>query len=162
MMQYQTAIYAGTFAPVTLGHEEIIVQAAGLFGKLYIAVSPLDRSDLAIPYELRVGFIQQVAAGFDHIEVVELKGSIASLAKQLHAKWLVRGLRNAQDLAVEQSMAAMNAMVNPDLKTIFLQTKPAYQAIQATLVRQLMRSHEDISSFVPAAVWDWYKTLDNA
>ena len=156
-MNHQTAVYAGTFAPVTLGHLDIITQAAELFEKLYIAVSPYQRDDLPLSQELRIDWIQRSTAHLNNIEILPLRGSLAVFAKQLNAKWLVRGLRNAQDFAVEQSMAAMNQTLNPVLNTLFLQTKPSYQAIQATFVRQLMLCQEDISAFVPEVVADWYK-----
>lgn len=158
----KTAIYAGTFAPITLGHLDIIAQAAELFDKLYIAVSPYNREDLPLTQQLRTDLIKQSIANLDnadHIEIIDLHGSIAGLAKQLNAPWLVRGLRNAQDLAYEQLMAAMNQQINPAVNTVFLQTKAEYQNIQATLVRQLMIAKEDITAFVPEAVKVWYQTL---
>jgi pantetheine-phosphate adenylyltransferase len=158
-MNQQTAIYAGTFAPITLGHLDIIEQAAKLFNTLTIAVSPYHRDDLALSQEQRIALIQAATAHLKNIEIQPLSGSLASFAKATHTKWLIRGLRNAQDYAQEQSMAAMNQVLNPALHIIFLQAKPTHQAIQATLVRQLMLCKEDISAFVPKAVADWYKDL---
>jgi pantetheine-phosphate adenylyltransferase len=155
-MKNKIAIYAGTFAPITLGHLDIIQQAAQLFDKLIIAVSPYNRNDLPLTQPVRIDLINKSIKGLGKIEIVNLEGSLASLAKQLNAQWLVRGLRNAQDLAIEQSMAAMNKQLSPDLNTVFLQAKPEYQNIQATLVRQLMLCQEDISAFVPECVNDWY------
>jgi len=152
----KTAIYAGTFAPITLGHLDIIEQAAELFDKLYIAVSSYNRQDIPLTQELRIELIQAATKDLNNIEIITLEGSIAALAKKLNSEWLVRGLRNAQDLVIEQSMAAMNKQLNPVLNTIFLQAKPEYQHIQATLVRQLMQCQEDVSAFVPAAVSQWY------
>lgn len=152
----KTAIYAGTFAPITLGHLDIIEQAAKLFDKLYIAVSPYSRQEMALTEAVRIELIQKATRDLNSVEVIPLMGSAVALAKNVYAQWLVRGLRNGQDLAIEQSMASMNHQLSPELNTIFLQAKPEYQHIQATLVRQLMQCQEDISSFVPKVVDEWY------
>ena len=156
-MTDKIAIYAGTFAPITLGHLDIIDQAAALFDQLIIAVSPYQRNDLDLSQAQRIQFIEDSIQHLSNITVIPLTTSIVQCANKHHASWLVRGLRNSQDLAIEQSMAFMNQQLNADLNTVFLQAQTQYQNIQATLVRQLIQCGEDIEAFVPSPVVAWYK-----
>ena len=153
------AIYAGTFAPVTLGHLDIIVAASALFDQLVIAVSSYQRAELALTQSCRISLIEAATKNLANITVVPLNGSLVECATQHQANWLVRGLRCAQDFDYEQSMAHMNQVLAPNLETVFLQAKLEHRAIQATLVRQLMACQQDISAFVPQAVIDWMNAV---
>jgi pantetheine-phosphate adenylyltransferase len=152
------AIYAGTFAPITLGHLNIIEQALHLFDELIIAVSPYRKDDLGLTQMVRMQLIQAATEHLSNITIIPLEGSLVQCAKHYDIQWLVRGLRNAQDFPMESSMAQMNHQLDNNLQTVFLITDQKYQAINATLVRQLIACKEEVSVFVPEAVDQWMKS----
>ena len=151
------AIYAGTFAPITLGHLDIIKQALDLFDELIIAVSPYRKDDLGLTQGVRMQLIQESTQHLSHITTIPLEGSLVQCANHYDGQWLIRGLRNAQDFPMESSMAQMNHQLNNDLQTIFLLADQRHQAINATLVRQLIACKANVSAFVPQSVMQWLR-----
>ena len=145
------AIYPGSFAPVTLGHLDVIQQAAKLFDCLYIAVSPSDRGVAAFSISEKQQWLHQATESISNIKIVALEGSLVELADKLEVSWVVRGLRSSDDFAYEQQMAHMNNTLNNSIQTMFLIAKPEHQYISATLVRQLIACKKDVSQFIPQA-----------
>ncbi len=152
-----TALYAGSFDPATYGHLDVIERASRLFDRLVVAVGvhhekrgefdAAEREamlrDLVAPIAARTG---------GRIEVVTFAGLVVEAAREHGAGVMVRGLRNASDLDVEAGMAGMNAVLAPEIDTVYLGASPAVRHIASSLVKQIARLGGDVAAFVPPQV----------
>ena len=153
----RTAIYPGTFDPVTNGHVDILGGALALADELVVAIgihpskAPLFTLDerLAMIGDF-VGAIGKPAEG--RVRSVTFDGLVVDAAKAAGATILVRGLRDAADFDYEMQMAGMNGEMAPDIRTAFLPASPDVRHITATLVRQIAGMKGNVAPFVPAAV----------
>ena len=148
----KTAIYPGTFDPLTFGHMDIIARASQLFDHLIIAVAPSSGKNPLLSSEQRISTIRQCYAKQSNIEVIELDGLLAKFAMTKKARFIVRGLRSSSDFDYEFQLAGMNHRLNKEIETIFLRTSEHYAFISSTLVREIAKLGGDISEFVPEAV----------
>jgi pantetheine-phosphate adenylyltransferase len=153
----RTALFPGSFDPVTNGHLDIVAQAARLAERLVLAIgthpgkTPLFNADerLAMLNETCAPLAHKAGCEFRCITFADL---VVATAKREGATILVRGLRSATDFDYEMEMAGMNGMMAPDLQTVFLPASPPVRPITATLVRQIASMGGDVSSFVPPAI----------
>ncbi|HYI06513.1 MAG TPA: pantetheine-phosphate adenylyltransferase, partial [Reyranella sp.] len=154
-----TALYAGSFDPVTNGHVDIIRGACRLVEHLVLAVGVHHGKEPMLPAGDRVALLKAVSGGLAtesgcRIDVITFDDLVVDAARRAGATILVRGLRDGSDLDYEMRMAGMNAGLAPDLQTVFLPASPAVRPIAATLVRQIAAMGGDISAFVPKEVAD--------
>jgi pantetheine-phosphate adenylyltransferase len=157
MTSHRSALYAGSFDPVTNGHLDVVRQACRLVDRLVIAIgvhpgkAPLftaeERADL-----LRAACGPLAAEAGAALEVVSFGDLAVQAARRVGATLLIRGLRDGTDLDYEMQMAGMNQAMAPDVQTIFLPASPMVRPITATLVRQIAAMGGDVSGFVPASV----------
>lgn len=153
----RTALYPGTFDPLTNGHMDILTAALALSDVLVVAVGvhPTKKT-MFDPQERRAMIVESVEnlpdRASERIRVMTFDGLTVDAARQTGATLLVRGLRNAADFDYEMQMAATNAVLAPDIKTVFVPASPASRHITATLVRQIAVMGGDLSSFVPDSV----------
>jgi pantetheine-phosphate adenylyltransferase len=153
----RTALYAGSFDPITNGHLDVVRQAARLADRLVLAIgihpgkTPLFTTDerLAMLKEVCGPIAKEAGA---ELACVTFSDLVISLAQRERATIMIRGLRDATDFDYEMQMAGMNAAMAPDISTVFLPASPAVRPITATLVRQIGKMGGDISSFVPPAI----------
>ncbi len=147
----RTAVYSGTFDPITLGHEDVIRRAAGLFDELIVAVAVAHHKKTLFTLEQR---IDQVAAVFADLPVRALpfEGLIVDFCRQQGACAIVRGIRNVADFDYEAQMAAMNQKMAPEVETVFLLPQPQLQCISSTLVREIAKLGGDTSQMVSPLV----------
>jgi pantetheine-phosphate adenylyltransferase len=153
----RTALYAGSFDPVTNGHIDVVRHAARLADKLVLAIgvhpgkAPLFSSEerLAMLVENCGPVAKEAGCDFDCITFADL---VVATAKREGATLLIRGLRDASDFDYEMQMAGMNEAMAGDVQTVFLPASPLVRPITATLVRQIAAMGGDVSAFVPAAV----------
>jgi len=152
-----TALYAGSFDPVTYGHLDIIERAARLFDTLIVAIGihhekkgEFDAAEREAVLRELVAPIAARAGG--RIEVVTFAGLLVDVAREHGATAIVRGLRNASDLDVETGMAGMNAAMAPEIDTVYLGASPAVRHIASSLVKQIARLGGDVAAFVPPQV----------
>jgi len=138
-----SAIYPGSFDPVTLGHVDIIERAAALFDRLTVAVvgnpSKAPMFDAAERVELLVGEVKDVSCrDGGPVEVIAFDGLLVDLCHERGTTTIVKGLRDAADLAVEQRMAQMNRQIG-DVETVFLSTAPCHSHLASSFVREIAR-----------------------
>jgi pantetheine-phosphate adenylyltransferase len=153
----RTALFPGSFDPVTNGHLDIVRQAARLAERLVLAIgthpgkTPLFSADdrLAMLNETCAPLVR--AAGCE-LRCITFSDLVVTTAKREGAGILIRGLRSATDFDYEMEMAGMNGAMAPDLQTVFLPATPTVRPITATLVRQIASMGGDVSSFVPPAI----------
>ena len=155
----RTALYPGSFDPVTLGHIDIIRRAARVADRLVVAVGVHHGKAPLFPAEERVAMLRDaISASRDGagatVEVVTFSGLVVDAMREAGAGLLVRGLRDATDFDYEMQMAGMNAAIAPEVQTVFLPASPAVRPITATLVRQIASMGGDVGGFVPPSVAD--------
>lgn len=148
----RTALYPGTFDPVTNGHRDIIRRAMGLVDRLVIAVAVnADKAPL-FTLEERVDMITKTAEALEsggcEISVVPFENLLVDCARENGAGLLIRGLRAVSDFEFEYQMVGMNRNLDPEIETVFLMADSEYQAIASRLVKEVARLGGNVSSFV--------------
>jgi len=150
----QTALYPGSFDPITLGHIDIIKRATKIVDRLIIAVGNHHEKNAFLDIETRMSLIQkEVEKISPNIDVISFDELVVDCAQKQGASILIRGLRNGTDFDYEKQMAGMNAELDPEIETIFLGASAGFSHISSTLVRQIHKMNGDISNFVsPSAL----------
>ena len=152
----KTAIYPGSFDPITLGHLNIIKRAAVCFDKLIVCVmvnSEKVNRGLFTEAE-RVELIRKVVAKLPNVEVDSSDILIAEYARQKRACTLVKGLRAVSDYENELQMALINRKLNPRLETMFLPSSTKYTYVSSSMVKEMARYGADLSDFLPREIID--------
>jgi pantetheine-phosphate adenylyltransferase len=151
----RVAVYSGTFDPFTLGHEDVVQRAAGLFDQLIIAVAVAHHKKTLFSLAERVRQVEQAVLGLAQtvpIKVLPFDGLIMDFCGQQQATAVVRGVRNLTDFDYEAQMAAMNRKLRPSVETVFLLPDAPLQCISSTLVREISKLGGDVSLMVSPAV----------
>jgi pantetheine-phosphate adenylyltransferase len=147
-----TAIYPGTFDPITNGHLDLIARASRIHDKIIVAVAASKGKAPLFSLVERVAIIKEIIADFSNVEVIEFDNLLVEFAKQQNAKVILRGLRAVSDFEFEFQMASMNRRLSPDLETVFLTPAEQYAFISSSMIREIARLGGDVSSFVPETV----------
>ncbi len=151
-MSKRTALFPGSFDPITLGHLDIIERALPLFDEIQIAVGTNSAKNYLFTLEQRVSWIQETFAHEPKIKVITYEGLTVDFAQQQGVNFLLRGLRNPADFEFEKAIAQANREMVPDLETVFLLTSARYAYISSSIVREVINHKGDYSRFVPDAV----------
>ena len=142
------AIYAGTFDPLTRGHEDLVRRAANLFDHVIVAVAASQAKNPFFTLAERVEMANEVLGAYANVEVDSFKGLLLEFLHSRGAKVVLRGLRAASDFEYEFQMAGMNRNLYPEVETLFLTPSEKYLFISATMVREVARLGGDVSKFV--------------
>jgi len=153
----RTALYAGSFDPVTNGHLDVVRHAACLADKLVLAIGLHPGKTPLFTAEERLAMLAETCgplarAAKCELSCITFSDLVVETARRAGASLLIRGLRDGTDLDFEMQMAGMNEAMAPDVQTVFLPASPMVRPITATLVRQIAGMGGDVSSFVPASV----------
>jgi pantetheine-phosphate adenylyltransferase len=153
-MPERTAVYPGTFDPVTNGHLDIIGRAARLCSHLVVGVAINIGKGPLFPLEERVELVRAETEAIatrtgTRVEVVPFEGLLVEFARQVGAGAIVRGLRAVSDFDYEFQMAGMNHRLAPDIETVFLMASETNQFISSRFVKEIARLGGDVASFVP-------------
>ena len=148
----KTAIYPGSFDPITLGHLNIIKRAAQVFEKVVVCVMVNSAKRPTFSLEERVEMIRKVTARFPNVEVASWDGLLAEYASRYESVVVVKGLRAMSDFEAEFQMALVNKRINPSLETLFLTASEKYTYMSSTIVKEMASYGADISEFVPREI----------
>jgi pantetheine-phosphate adenylyltransferase len=148
----RTAVYPGTFDPITNGHIDLIDRAAPLFERMIVGVAESPGKGPALPLALRVELAREALARFDNVEVRGFDSLLAHFVTEVGAGVLLRGLRAVSDFEYEFQLASMNRHLIPGVETLFMTPAEKYGFISSSLVREISRLGGDVSGFVPASV----------
>lgn len=151
------AIYPGSFDPITKGHLDILKSAASIFDKVIIAVAHNGEKKGFLSVEERVELIKKSIPHLSNVEVDAFEGLTIEYAKKRGAEVLIRGLRAVSDFEYEMQLSQTNSALCEDIKTVFLITKPKYNFISSSTIKEILANGGDISKFVPEAVNDYLK-----
>ena len=151
-LNHRTAIYPGTFDPITRGHEDLVRRGASLFDKLILAIAESPSKKPRFSLGERVDMAREVLKDVGNVEIVGFNTLLMDFVHQQGAKVVVRGLRAVSDFEYEFQMAGMNRSVYPEVETVFLTPGEQYMFISATMVREIARLGGDVSKFVQPCV----------
>ena len=143
-----TAIYPGTFDPITNGHTDIVLRATRLFDRIIIAVAQSTIKKTAFSSEERVDMARTVLSGIENVEVCSFGGLVTTFARNKDAKVIIRGLRAVSDFEYEFQMAGMNRQLHEQTETVFLMPSEHFSYISSSLVREVASLGGDVSKFV--------------
>lgn len=147
-----TAVYPGTFDPLTRGHEDLVRRASSLFGKLIVGVADSSAKKPLFTIDERVQIAREALAVYPNVEVDRFAGLLKDFVQAKGAHVVVRGLRAVTDFEYEFQLAGMNRHLMPEVETVFMTPTDKYQFVSATLVREIALFGGDISKFVAPAV----------
>ena len=148
----KTAVYPGSFDPVTLGHMDIISRAAGMSDRLVIGVLNNSSKTPLFSVEERVNMLREACKDLKNVEIRHFEGLLVDFVKSCDASVIVRGLRAVTDFEYELQWAQSNKIVYPDMDTVFLVANVQYSYLSSSVVREYASYGADVSAFVPECV----------
>ncbi|MBI5402277.1 MAG: pantetheine-phosphate adenylyltransferase [Ignavibacteriae bacterium] len=151
-MKKNTAVYPGTFDPVTNGHLDIIERASGIFDKVIVTIALNSSKVPLFTKEERKSMIKEVINKYKNVEVDSFDGLLVNYAAKKKANTIIRGLRVLSDFEYEFQMSLTNRKLAPDINTIFLMPNEKYAYLNSSLVKELAKFKGQIKSFVPEPV----------
>ncbi|MDO7853861.1 pantetheine-phosphate adenylyltransferase [Hymenobacter convexus] len=143
------ALFPGSFDPFTNGHLDIVRRGVVLFDEVIVAIGTNSSKQRYLPIEQMVALLAEVFRNEPRVSVRTFKGLTAEFAREVGARFLLRGLRNSPDFEYEKPIAYGNQHVNPGLETVFLLTSPALGAISSTIIRDIHRYGGNVDAFLP-------------
>ena len=149
-----TAIYPGTFDPVTKGHMDIVQRAASMFDHIVVAIAASPGKQPFFALEERMALARGVMAPWSNVEIAGFEGLLVEFVKQRQAQVILRGLRAVSDFEYEFQLAGMNRSLAPEVETIFLPATEPNSFISSSLVREVARLGGDVAQFVDPTVND--------
>ena len=148
-----TAIYPGSFDPITLGHIDIIERAAKCFDRLYVCVMVnADKKNPMFTPEERMEFVKKVVEKFDNVQAEAWSGLLTDYAQQKGATVLVKGARNVCDFDNEYQMSLINKGIKPDLETVILPASAEYIHFSSSMAREMIRYCQPLEKYLPAEI----------
>lgn len=148
----RTAIYPGTFDPITYGHLDILERALTLFDRIVISVARNSTKSPLFTEQERIDMIAAVVKPYKNVEIDSFHGLLVDYARKKKATAIVRGLRAISDFEYELQMALMNRKLNDTMETVFLMPNEKYTYLNSSIVREIARLHGNVSDFVPPVV----------
>lgn len=145
----KTAVYPGTFDPITNGHIDIIKRASRIFDKVIVAVVKNPSKDTLFSYPERLEMVSSVTRGIKGVKTEGFDGLVVDFAKKKKAKVIVRGLRMISDFEYEFQMALTNRSLSSSIETIFLMPHPYYSYISSRLIKEAGSLGADLKQFLP-------------
>lgn len=148
MRSPKIAFFPGSFDPFTKGHEDIVLRALALFDEVVIGIGQNSHKSRYFALDLMKSCIEKTFEG-QPVKVVSYQNLTANIAKEVGAKFIIRGLRNTTDFEYENSISQVNRHINSDLETVFLITSPHLAPISSTIIRDLHRYGSSIDQYLP-------------
>lgn len=155
----KTALFPGSFDPITKAHVDILKRSLSLFDKIYIGVGTNSTKQSFLSVEQRLAMIKAVFTDEPKLEIVSYQGLTVNFCKEIGASHMIRGIRTVSDFEYEKAIAQMNHSLIPEIESIFIVSKPGYSSISSTIVRDVLRYGGDVAQFVPSAALPFLKGL---
>lgn len=153
-----TAIYPGSFDPITNGHLDLIERASRLVERLVVSILHNERKQPLFSVEERLDMVRQVIAPYPNVEVDRFEGLLVDFATRRGATLIIRGIRAISDYEYEWQMALMNRRLRPEIETMFLMAGEENSFISSHLVKEVIRLGGDVSDLVPSAIEERLRT----
>ena len=149
-----TAIYPGTFDPMTIGHIDVVQRASRMFDDVVVAVAVSANKNPFFSLEERVDMVARVTEGLDNVTAEPFDGLLVDFAERIGSRVIVRGLRAISDFEYEVQIAAVNRHLAPSIETVFISASQDYTFLSSSIVREVARHGGDIGEFVHPIVVD--------
>lgn len=146
------AVFPGTFDPITLGHQDLILRGAKLFDTVVVAVAAAHHKKTLFSLEERLDTVREVVKPWGNVRVEPFTGLVRDFAMAQGARAMLRGVRSVTDFDYESQLAGMNRALAPDIDTVFLTPDSRFQFISSTLVREIATLKGDVAQFVDPLV----------
>ncbi len=148
----KTALFPGSFDPITIAHVNILKRALPLFDRVVVGIGLNSSKQAFLSADKREEIVKSILASYNNVEVQTYQGLTVDFCRKIEATYLIRGIRSAADFEYERAIAQINQTMMPEVETILLLSKPEYSAISSTIVRDILRNKGDVSPFVPEEV----------
>lgn len=148
MSLQRTAVYPGTFDPITIGHTDLVSRAARVFPKVIVAIAESPHKKPLLSLEERISLSRNELSGLRNVEVLGFSNLLVEFVQQVGAGVLIRGLRAVSDFEYEFQLASMNRRLAPNVETLFLTPDEEFGFISSSLVKEIARLNGDVSEFV--------------
>jgi pantetheine-phosphate adenylyltransferase len=148
----KTAIFPGSFDPITVGHVDIVLRALPIFDEVVIAIGINTQKKSLFALEQRMEWIKDVFKNEPKVKVESYQGLTVNFCKQRNAKYIIRGIRSSADFEYEKTIAQLNHMMVPEIDTFLILSSPELSAISSTIVREIIIGNGDTSKFLPKEV----------
>jgi len=148
MTSHRTALYPGTFDPITHGHVDLVTRAARVFDKVFIAIAESPHKAPLFSLAERIELAHKALSAVPNIEVVGFSNLLVEFVQQKDAGVIVRGLRAVSDFEYEFQLASMNRHLAEEVETLFMTPDERYSFISSSLVREIARLKGDVAEFV--------------
>ena len=145
----KTAVFPGSFDPITRGHDSVVRRALPLFERIILAIGDNPDKKPWFTLEKRISWLESLYKDEPKIKVVVYSGLTVEFCKQVNAKYILRGLRTTADFEFERTIGLMNKALYNEIETIFLLCDTAYAALSSSIVRDILKNGGDVSNFVP-------------
>ncbi len=149
-----SAIYPGSFDPVTNGHLDIIERTAAIFDKVTVAILVNSSKTPTFTVDERIDMLKKATAHIPNVEIEFFDGLLVDFVRSKGAKVIIKGLRAVSDFEYEFQMAMLNKSVAPDIETLFMMTGNKYSYLSSSIVKELGRLGAPVDEFVPQAIMD--------
>ncbi len=150
-MDKKIAFFPGSFDPFTKGHEDIVLRALPLFDEVIVGIGHNANKARYFPIEKMIAWIEETFAG-KNVRVIAYNQLTATVANEMGAKFLLRGLRNTTDFEYENSISQVNRHLVQGMETVFLITSPHLAPISSTIIRDLHRYGTNVNEFLPYSI----------
>ncbi len=159
MKNSKTALFAGSFDPITKGHENILLRALPLFDQIIVGIGTNSEKKSFFSIGQRKLWIEKTFAEYPQVTVETYSGLTTDFCKQMDINYLIRGIRNSQDFIYEQNIAMINRNLAPEIETVFFSSVPELSILSSSAVRELLAFGKDISDFLPEAIRTDFETI---
>jgi len=154
----QTAIYPGTFDPITLGHVDVVTRGLKLFDRIVIGIADNPDKGPMFDVETRLSMVRDTFSDMPQVEPIRFSGLLVELAQTYQANAILRGLRAASDFEYEFQMATMNRRLDACIETVFVMAREDYTFVSSRFIREISSMGGDVSELVPATVLPYLST----
>ena len=145
------AVFPGTFDPFTIGHYSVVMRALDMFDNIVVAIGINDTKNPCFTVQTRCDIIHKVFANEPRVSVVTYSALTVDVAREIGAKYILRGVRSAQDFEFEKNLADINRNLS-GIETVLLYSLPEHAFISSSVVRELLRYGRDVAEFLPPGV----------
>ena len=146
------AVFPGSFDPITIGHKYIAEKALEIFDEIIIAIGYNSQKKGFFPVDKRLSWIKQTFKNNNRVKVNLYEGLTIDFCKQNNASFIIRGLRTSADFEYERMIAQNNKLIDQNIETVFILTKPEYTAINSTIIRDIYQHKGETSRFIPKGI----------
>ena len=145
----KTAVFPGSFDPMTNGHLDIVKRASALFDKVYVAVGVNSSKTPLFTVEERLELVKESVKEISNVEVCLISGLVVTHAKELRAKWIIKGLRDEEDFRYESDLERNNKFIEKDIETIYFSASRENISTRSSSIKEFIKYGVDVTEFLP-------------